>query len=266
MHQQKILTPPNPSGWRAWPITKRFANEACRFLNLYHNEQNEDPATNGELWLMRQFLPQAQVVFDIGANVGDWSLLATQHLTAPGAKIYAWEPLPATAEKLRARLPPNAEVICAAASDHDGTADIWLSPCNSTLHSLHKRDTLQAAYGIAAPREKITITTRTLDSFCTERAITHIDFLKIDVEGHEVPALRGFRRGLHEGRARLIQLEYGGAWIDSRTFLRDLYYEFENTPYTLHKLYPDALLPQPLYDVREENFLLKHFVALCTDG
>jgi len=34
----------------------------------------------------------------------------------------------------------------------------------------------------------------------------------------------------------------------------------------MHKLYPDALLPQPLYDVREENFLLKHFVALRTDG
>lgn len=256
-----------PPGWRGWRGAGRLAAEAMRYLDAYRNEGDCRPEHNGELWLLKKFLPGAKVILDIGANAGDWTRLARAHHPAPGsAKFYAWEPFPATAAKLRATLGDTAEVIEAAASDHDGTAEIWISPCDSTLNSLHQRDTLEAALGIPPAREKVTITTRTLDSFCAERGIAQIDFLKIDVEGHEVAVLRGFREGLRAGRARLIQMEYGGAWIDSRTFLHDLYRAFEGTPYTLHKLFPSWLQPQPKYDVREENFHLKHFVALRNDA
>ena len=249
--------------WRKLRGMGRLANEAQKFLDRYRNENNCIPETNGELWLMQSYLPEARIVFDVGANVGDWSLQAHKFLkNSPEAKVYAWEPFPATAEKLRARLGPWAEVVTAAASDQDGTAEIWISPCNSTLNSLHQRDSLQASYGIAPAREKVTITTRTLDSFCREKNIEHIDFLKIDVEGHEVAVLRGFRESLAAGRAKLIQMEYGGAWIDSRSLLRDVYRLFENTPYTMHKLFPGELRPMPEYRVEEENFRLKHFVAI----
>ena len=59
---------------------------------------------------------------------------------------------------------------------------------------------------------------RTLDSFCAAKGIEHIDFLKLDVEGHEVAVLRGAQTTLDRGAISMIQFELGPANIYSRTY------------------------------------------------
>ena len=51
-----------------------------------------------------------------------------------------------------------------------------------------------------------------------------IDYIKIDVEGHELDALEGF--GDLIKKVRLIQFEFGGCNIDTRTYFQDFWYYF----------------------------------------
>ena len=57
--------------------------------------------TNGEQHLLQKILPDCSVVFDVGANVGDWAALALR--INPELNIYCFEPSVATYEKLKSR-------------------------------------------------------------------------------------------------------------------------------------------------------------------
>ena len=48
-----------------------------------------------------------------------------------------------------------------------------------------------------------------------------IDFIKIDVEGNEMRVLYGMEKIIRN--IKVLQIEFGGTWIDSRFFYRDLY-------------------------------------------
>ena len=49
-----------------------------------------------------------------------------------------------------------------------------------------------------------------------------IDIMKLDVEGHELDVLEGSRKTINS--IKLIQFEFGGCNIDSKTFFQDFYY------------------------------------------
>jgi FkbM family methyltransferase len=119
-------------------------------------------------------IPARGVVWDVGANVGFYSLLAARK----AAKVIAFEPLPENLAYLRRhielnRLEERIEVCPAAASDHDGTGLFSVVPDNPSEGSLR-------TYGTLAVR------TVRLDSISTVP-----DLIKIDVEGNEHEVLRG---------------------------------------------------------------------------
>ncbi len=95
-----------------------------------------------------------------------------------------------------------------------------------------------------------------------EKKIEEIDFLKIDVEGHELAVIAG-GKGFFEGeRVKIVQFEYGGCYIDARTLLRDFYEFFNGMNYSFFLLYPSWVLPVPHYDQRLENFQYKNFLIV----
>lgn len=55
------------------------------------------------------------------------------------------------------------------------------------------------------PSESVTMARG--DTFCAERAIEEIGFLKIDTEGHDLEVLRGFRTMLKAARIDLVEVE-----------------------------------------------------------
>jgi len=80
-----------------------------------------------------------------------------------------------------------------------------------------------------------------------------IDFLKVDVEGHELEVFKGATGMLSQSRIGHIQFEYGGCNIDARVLLKDLFDFF--TPYRYASInYPNDLRHVPRYDQRLENF------------
>lgn len=67
------------------------------------------------------------------------------------------------------------------------------------------------------------IVLKRLEDYINERKIPRIDFLKIDIEGHELFALKVFGKYLSDKFITTIQFEYGGANLDSHTSLMEIY-------------------------------------------
>lgn len=159
-----------------------------------------------DCWL--RLAKTARVVFDVGANAGIYSLAAIS--SNPAAKVYAFEPTPEIAARLRSTATFNQldqlHVQEFAVSDAPGHA--VLIRCRGA-HGTNE--------GMNFIRNDIEtgerVRTETLDAFCRDRSIDRIDLMKIDVQGHEAAVLRGASKLLNEGRIGVILLELNW-WSD----------------------------------------------------
>jgi FkbM family methyltransferase len=126
---------------------------------------------------------------DIGGWYGPWA----RRLVGRARRVVVIEPTPLH-EVLRRTLPPAVDVIGAAASDHEGEAQIWLpSPGGAArgVSSLHRR---------AIHRACVSVPLVTVDAL----GLRDVTFIKIDVDGHEVPVLRGAAETIRRDRPRLL--------------------------------------------------------------
>ena len=87
-----------------------------------------------------------------------------------------------------------------------------------------------------------------------------IDFVKIDVEGHELDVLDGFGHILEI--TKLIQFEFGGCNIDTRTFFQDFWYFFKNKGFSLYRITPTGILKIRKYLEQDEFFSTTNYIAL----
>lgn len=126
-------------------------------------------------------LAERKLAADVGANVGTW----TVPLAGVFDAVVAFEP----DVRASTRIPPivNVVVLNAAVSDEDKTATIYFRP-SSEQTSLLEVHPIGAAGGSPAPVvAEALITCVSLDSAFADGA----DFVKMDIEGGEVAALRG---------------------------------------------------------------------------
>jgi FkbM family methyltransferase len=140
-----------------------------------------------------------KVAFDIGANVGCYSILFGQWVGAEG-KVFAFEPSPATFSGLERHIALNqlggvVRPIHAAVSDESDTAEFLV---------LDNQGMSRLAVGVegdTSPRA-VRVPTVSVDEFCAREGVTP-DLMKIDVEGFELAVLRGARETIRRAGARL---------------------------------------------------------------
>jgi len=200
-------------------------------------------------------LPATAVIVDVGANLGGWTLEASR--LWPAAHIHAFEPSAVTYRQLtQVTAGLNVRCVRAAVSEKAGVAKLHSVPQLSGLSSLHHRDL--AEHGVdMTDNEEVSLVT--LDDYCEQQSIARIDFLKIDAEGHDLAVLLGARELLNAGRIDIVQFEFGGANIDSRTYLRDFVRLLEPR-YRITRLLADGA-EDLRYSEREEVFVTSNFVA-----
>jgi FkbM family methyltransferase len=157
------------------------------------------------------------VVFDIGANVGFFTLLAS-YLVGPLGKVVAFEPVPRNVGMLRRHLEmngiENVEVRPVAVTGITGVARMrtWHSNMEWKL----------------APEGDIEVETVALDDIWSAGALPRPDLIKMDIEGAEAAALAGAARLLAEARPVLVLSAHGREQYERcRLFLGRAGYVFE---------------------------------------
>lgn len=174
-----------------------FAQTICRAEIMYYmNGDGEDD----NIKFISSLIKADDVFFDVGANVALFSL--QMDAMTKGLTYYAFEPLPPTFAKLQKTLKLNNAIninaINVGMSDKKGIFDFYL-PGTSEAASLKpvtdefylKESDSSGKYVGGNKMEKVLCQVTTLDDFCTENNISRMDFLKIDVEGNEIFALKG---------------------------------------------------------------------------
>jgi len=158
------------------------------------------------LRVLDRLLAPGMVVVDAGANIGEVSLFAAKRVQ-PGGHVFSFEPVPELATRLRHHVELNGfavvEVFERGLADREGKANIYtpgtpfrdgtVNDGMSTLYAGADHHTLAGS-----------VLLTTLDAFAHERGLNRIDLLKVDVEGAELPVLRGAREVLAVHRPWVI--------------------------------------------------------------
>jgi FkbM family methyltransferase len=195
------------------------------------------------------------VAFDVGANVGDWTAELVRR--EPGARIVAFEPGADAYARLSGRCGGMATVtvVNKAVGCEPGMATLWSDSPGSGLASLDRRrlDHFGIDFSHSEPVEVVT-----LDSWAALAGVTP-SVLKLDVEGREMDVLRGATELL--GAVDLVQFEFGGCNIDSRTFFQDFWYFFTERGFTISRLGPHGLTDLDRYRETDEFFQTTNYFA-----
>lgn len=191
-----------------------------------------------------------ETIFDVGANTGDYTDMLTRHF--PNAKIHCFEPAKATFRVLKENIREKDNIILNnfGLSNRKGEQDLYYDQEVSGLASLYQRqlDHINIDF---SHHEKIQLDT--IDDYCERSKIESIDFLKMDIEGNELNALKGAAGLLKRGGIGAIQIEFGGCNIDSRTFFRD-FWNLLHEDYSMYRILKDGLWEITNYTERLECF------------
>lgn len=197
-------------------------------------------------------------IFDVGANCGDYSILALDIFEGEKLNLYSFEPSKFTFNILRKNLiKKNVNLFNIGFGDKKETRDLFNTKEGLGLASLYKRNLKE--YGMEMNLvEKVDI--ETLDSFCEKNNIKKIDLLKIDVEGHEFNILKGAKRIIKSGLVEKIQFEFGCNY-DSRTYFKDFFYLLIKD-YKIYRVLRDGLYPIEEYKWTNEIFNAINYLAI----
>ena len=252
-------------------VRQKLVSLALAIVANLENNGDADFERNGErrfLEALFRYLGKSGrsqfVLLDVGANVGAYTrLLLDQAALLEGKvklEVHAFEPAQQSFESLRRGLSADGRVVLnrKAASSVNGTAPIFFDVSRSPLASLHRRDLFARSLGPAGTE---TVETIRLEDYLRSRAIDHVDFLKLDVEGHERAALEGLGIYLSGERMDFLQFEYGGTYLDAHVSLREIYRLFEEAGFAVAKVMRHGLELRP-YQPRMENFQYANYVAI----
>jgi FkbM family methyltransferase len=225
------------------------------FLNLsLHGLGYDNARHTGEEWFIANILAKANpaVCIDVGANVGAYSrMLATK----TKATVYAVEPADASYAKLQqvaAKYPGRIHTYQAAISDHEGSATLY------SRDALSEKATLSESDGKGSTLEQ-RVQLKTLDGLIKELAITKVDFIKIDTEGHELAVFTGMQETLKMLQPAYIQFEFNYVHLRSNTTLYQLSQLLPG--YTFYRLLPHGWLHIDPSNMSSNIFMFSNIVA-----
>lgn len=220
-------------------IVHRILDENPQIIPYVENIINKnrgfsyDFNENGEEDLLQRVANVNPItVFDVGANVGSWSLIA--HRLFPNATIHCFELSRTTFETLKNNIGHIPFVLNnVGLADKTGVFEYKDYGTNSGVNTI-LLDQIYHDKNTQPKIEKATLLTGA--EYCQSNNISHIDFMKIDVEGAEHLVLSGFSDLLVTRSIRVIQFEYGYVNGDSKYLMRDFHRFFNGCGYIVARI------------------------------
>jgi FkbM family methyltransferase len=191
----------------------KTARGILRSLRIYYGHRAQSAAMDR---LYRRFVQRGDLVFDIGAHVGD-RIASFRRL---GARIVAVEPQPALAKVLRLIYghASNVTIELSAVGRRSGTVELMINPDNPTV-STASRSFISAAHrapGWEAQRwtKTVQVPMTTLNALIARHGVPA--FVKIDIEGFEAEALAGLSQPVKSLSFEIttIQRDVASACVD----------------------------------------------------
>ncbi len=192
---------------------KSFEKILCRFPLAYAHLRNLCGAKDWEKQTFLKTIRPGWTLIEIGANLGYFTNLF-QSIVGSRGQVHAFEPVPSTFQQLQNTLsksrnnctPYNlgtaneaGEVIFHVPLNDHGQATMSPHDCKSWK---------------SREIEEVTCSVIKLDEFTPICSLTKIDFIKIDVEGAELPSLLGAKHILRKHKPILF-VEACKAWMKS---------------------------------------------------
>lgn len=151
-------------------------------------------------------------ILDVGANAG-YTATVFARAIEPQYRVFAFEPEPLNIARMRSvlhrRRLANVEVVAAAVGDRVGSANLMVNP-------VHPGDHRIATTGAAGT---IDVAMTTVDTFVESRNLSPVAFVKIDVQGFELPVSRGMVRLIDRTPRLNVAFEY----VDDEPELLEFY-------------------------------------------
>lgn len=141
---------------------------------------------------LEKLVRPGDVVFDIGANIGAHTLGLARSV-APSGRVYAFEPADFAFAKLQRNLALNPELDSRTLARQILLSSSAAEPSREQIYAswpLEKDDSVHPKHrGRLVTTQNATADT--LDHFAQSEGLDRLDLIKIDVDGHELPVLRG---------------------------------------------------------------------------
>ena len=174
--------------------------------------EGKDPEQNVKEIFYENICP-GDIVIDVGANIGDYTLLACTKVGTSG-KILSFEPLSETFLTLERNLQLNEFTNCGyfqkAIGEKPSLANLYKNNLSGTMG--HLDSSLNGKNLIK--KEKIEVTT--IDDVLTSQHIDVVNMIKIDVEGFEHEVLLGCLQSFKENKIKKIMCEVHYKYLESK--------------------------------------------------
>ncbi len=197
---------------------KTIADDPFWFrLELLTNRHELETTTH-----VQQMVKPGMTILDIGAHVGYYARLFAE-LAGDNGQVIAFEPHPRTHAVLQQNVGkfPNVTAMQRAVAEQEGTAELYDYLMMSASGSLHYDESLadlqraQIGEFDVAPRQssefemqKFTVKTVPIDKCLMEMGIQQVDFVKMDIEGAEMGALRSMKQTIAQSPNLALIMEY----------------------------------------------------------
>lgn len=249
-------------------VARRLVWRAGR--RLYRSARGEGRnlmTTNGEAYVQSRFLAaigngQPANVFDVGANVGDWTGMLLDKRAAydmSNIRVFCFEPTAETHARLTERFRSLEEVhiVKLAMSDRSGPDRMAVTSETGGTNTLVFDNALASQALRIAEIDKSTIA-----DFCSSQEIENVHLVKSDTEGHDLAVIRGACRLFEREAINLFQFEYNHRWVYARSFIKDVFDLFAGTPYQLARICPNCIEILPAWHPELERFFEGNYLIL----
>lgn len=231
-------------------VTSRGIYKSAWLMHIYFNFLIGKGSGTG--WNMEEEVKAAistihrpnPTVLDIGANVGKWSKTLLAHL--PEAKVFMCEPSPSCQVAIGKLNLSNAKLLPYAAGEKSEHAVLYTSRDCDGSGSLHQH---VDSYFAGRSYQATDVQTITVDEIAESNGLDFIDFMKMDIEGHELFALRGARKCLANRQIGGLLFEFGLCNLNSRTYFKD-FWDLLSNDFRIYRITPGGrpLLVEEYYE------------------
>ena len=214
---------------------------------------------NGENELIKNVIEKSNykkmIIFDCGCNRGDYTntLLKELNKKENDYKIHLFDIDNEMIDICKNKFKGDTSIFInnLGLAEKAGVFEARIYPDDRTRNSLIETP-IEIGWNFNLEKVKLT----TGDDYCSLNNIKRIDLLKLDLEGYDFDALKGFKNLLSNKVIKFLQFEYTFRALDRRILLRDIFEFFESLDYEIGFIRKDGLFSIKTFDPRFNDWTL----------